>query len=205
MQSERSKSAGLDARLDGWRGGWLSNARHLNSPNADDRPAGTRINLLVIHYISLPAEKFSGDTVQRLFLNQLNEQDDPSVAALTTLRVSAHFFIRRRGEVIQFVPIQRRAWHAGVSKFLDVERCNDFSIGVELEGSARLPFTSAQYRALHQLTSQLQTVLPLQYCAGHSDIAPGRKVDPGPQFDWKNFLNLIKLPRPQVEGQRFSK
>ena len=190
---------------DDWQSGWHSGARHLLSPNADDRPADARVYLLVIHYISLPAEKFSGDTVQRLFLNQLNAQDDPAVAALTTLRVSAHFFIRRRGEVIQFVPIHRRAWHAGVSQFLDAERCNDFSIGVELEGSARLPFTSRQYRALVKLTEQLQAVLPLQYCAGHCDIAPDRKVDPGPQFDWKYFLNLIKLPRPQVQGSHFLK
>ena len=112
--------------------GWLNAAQRIASPNVDERPAGARINLLVIHYISLPAEKFSGDTVQRLFLNQLNEYDEAQVAALATLRVSAHFFIRRRGELIQFAPIDRRAWHAGVSSFLGVERCNDFSVGVEL-------------------------------------------------------------------------
>ena len=184
--------------------GWFNAARQIVSPNADERPTGTPINLLVIHYISLPAEKFSGDTVQRLFLNQLNEHDEPAVAALATLRVSAHFFIRRRGELIQFVPIHRRAWHAGASHFRDVERCNDFSIGVELEGSARLPFTGAQYRVLANLTSQLQAVLPLAYCAGHSDIAPGRKFDPGPQFDWKIFLSSTNLLRPQVQGKHFS-
>ena len=182
----------------------MNAAQQIASPNADERPAGARINLLVIHYISLPAEKFSGDTVQRLFLNQLNESDEPEVAALATLRVSAHFFIRRRGELIQFVPIDRRAWHAGVSNFLGVERCNDFSIGVELEGSARLPFTRAQYRALTNLTSQLRAVLPLEYVAGHSDVAPGRKFDPGPQFNWKMFLSSVNLVRPLVQGTRFS-
>ena len=185
-------------KSNGFNQGWLVPARQIPSPNADERPAGARINLLVIHYISLPAENFFGDTVERLFLNQLSDKDEPAVAALATLRVSAHFFIRRRGELIQFVPIYRRAWHAGVSQFRNVDRCNDFSIGVELEGSARSPFTRAQYRVLANLTSRLQTVLPLEFCAGHSDIAPGRKFDPGPQFDWKIFLSSINLVRPQV-------
>jgi N-acetyl-anhydromuramoyl-L-alanine amidase len=169
------------------------------SPNCDDRPAKTEIELLVVHYISLPANVFRGGYVQDLFLNKLDVQAHPSFAQLKGLKVSAHFFIRRSGKVIQFVDSHMRAWHAGVSSFRGRERCNDFSIGIELEGSGDRPFTASQYVRLCKLTTQLAKVHPLKFVVGHSDIAPGRKVDPGPHFNWSKFLASIEstgLRRP---------
>lgn len=183
-----------------WRdGGWLAQARAVPSPNHDARPPGTGIDLLVVHHISLPPGRFSGDAVERLFTNRLDPAAHPAFAPLEGLRVSAHFLVRRRGELLQFVGTDARAWHAGVSRFGDRERCNDFSIGIELEGSGEVAFTAAQYRRLAWLASALARRHPLRWVAGHSDIAPGRKTDPGVWFDWSRFLSDVRqtgLSRP---------
>lgn len=168
-------------------GDWLLGARRVVSPNADARPDADDISLLVIHAISLPPERFSGDAVERLFTNRLDPAEHPYFEGLVGVRVSAHLFIRRRGELIQFVPFRQRAWHAGVSTWAGRSRCNDFSIGIELEGSDHRPFTAAQMRRLRQVVSALQAAFPAitrEQVVGHSDIAPGRKTDPGPYFDW---------------------
>jgi AmpD protein len=168
--------------------GWHRRARRVRSPNFDARPAGVPIDLLVIHHISLPADHYSGDAIERLFTNRLDADADPALASLCAMRVSAHFLIRRRGELCQFVSGDDRAWHAGASSFRGRERCNDFSIGIELEGSGTRPFTQAQYRVLASLTVALARRWPLRHLAGHSDIAPGRKADPGPFFEWSRYL-----------------
>jgi len=179
--------------------GWLGGARRIESPNQDARPEGVVVDLLVVHHISLPPGRFSGDAVPRLFTNTLDCDSHPYFDGLRTLRVSAHFLVRRRGEVLQFVGTDRRAWHAGLSAFMGRERCNDFSVGVELEGDAATCFTHAQYRRLAELTAVLAARLPLRWLAGHSDIAPGRKTDPGPRFDWPRYLSMVdgmRLRRP---------
>ena len=177
-----------------WRGepgGWIDGARAVRSPNHDDRPPGAAIELLVVHHISLPPGRFSGDAVERLFTNTLDPAAHPSFAPLRELRVAAHFLVRRRGELVQFVGTDLRAWHAGASSFLGRERCNDFSIGIELEGSDFDAFTDAQYRVLTALTLALQQHYPLKDIQGHSDIAPGRKTDPGPYFDWQRYRSKL--------------
>ncbi len=171
--------------------GWVSGARHVHSPNHDRRPPGTAIHLLVIHNISLPPGEFAGNAVERLFTNRLDPDAHPYFAQLRDLKVSAHFFIRRDGGIIQFVPCHKRAWHAGVSSWRGRERCNDFSIGVELEGTDDQPFAPAQYQALSKLTRRLCRAYPIRGIAGHSDIAPQRKTDPGPCFDWAYYYGLI--------------
>lgn len=167
--------------------GWLIGAEHLPSPNCDERPAG-EIELLVIHNISLPPGEFGGDGVQRLFTNTLDTSAHPYYRTISGLEVSAHFFIRRDGQVIQFVPCARRAWHAGASCWQGRTGCNDFSMGIEIEGSDFVPFTDAQYAALHDLTLALRAAYPIRGIAGHSDVAPQRKTDPGPCFDWSRYL-----------------
>lgn len=179
--------------------GWLLGLRHIKSPNCDARPPATAVDLLVIHHISLPAGRFSGDAIERLFTNRLEDSADPQLRELAVMRVSAHFLIRRRGECLQFVSTRDRAWHAGASSLHGRERCNDFSLGIELEGDLLHPFTAAQYRRLVQLTRLLAQAHPLRFVAGHSDIAPGRKMDPGPYFDWSRYLaalDLARLSRP---------
>ena len=156
----------------------------MESPNCDARPEGETVSLLVIHNISLPPGQFGGPGVEQLFGNRLDPLEHPYYAGLHGLRVSAHFFIRRDGALIQLVPCGLRAWHAGVSSWRGRERCNDFSIGVELEGSDEIPFTDAQYATLDRLVTALRAAYPSMDVAGHSDIAPGRKTDPGPHFDW---------------------
>lgn len=168
--------------------GWLREARHLPSPNHDERPPQTAVELLVVHHISLPPGRFRGDAIERLFTNRLDPAAHPAFAPLRDLRVSAHFLIRRNGALLQFVDTDRRAWHAGASSFAGRERCNDFSIGVELEGDGGHRFTAAQYRGLRRLLARLRERYPLRWVAGHSDIAPGRKYDPGPRFDWPRLL-----------------
>lgn len=168
-------------------GDWLQGSRRVECPNFDARPDPADISLLVIHAISLPPERFSGDAVERLFTNRLDPNAHPYFAGLAGVRVSAHLFIRRRGELMQFVPLTARAWHAGVSSWQGRARCNDFSIGIELEGSDHCPFTAAQMRRLQQVVAALQAAFPAitrERVVGHSDIAPGRKTDPGPFFDW---------------------
>ena len=164
--------------------GWLAGARRIASPNCDARPAGEAIVLVVIHNISLPPGRFGGPGVEQLFSNRLDPEEHPYYAGIRGLRVSSHFFIRRDGELIQFVPCGRRAWHAGASRWQGRERCNDFSIGVELEGTDDTPYTDAQYAALNGLLAVLRAAYPIAGLAGHCDIAPGRKSDPGPCFDW---------------------
>jgi len=167
--------------------GWLSTARQLPSPNCDMRPEGRAIELIVIHNISLPPGVFDGDAVIALFTNQLDWDANPYYQSIRDIKVSAHFFIRRDGTLIQFVPCSLRAWHAGVSSWQGCERCNDFSIGIELEGTDDLPFTDAQYASLAPLVRQLKQAYPIQAVVGHSDIAAGRKTDPGPGFDWQRL------------------
>jgi len=166
--------------------GWHVAAKRIDSPNCDERPPDAAISLLVIHNISLPPGEFGGPGVEQLFTNRLDPDAHPYYATIHALRVSTHFFIRRDGELIQFVPCAKRAWHAGASSWCGHERCNDFSLGVELEGSDEQPFTDAQYASLNDLIQALRATYPtLTDLAGHSDIAPGRKTDPGPYFDWK--------------------
>jgi len=167
--------------------GYARAARQVASPNFDARPPGEAITLVVVHGISLPPGVFEGDAVMRLFTNTLDPAADPSFATIAGLRVSAHFLVRRDGELLQFVSCNDRAWHAGASAWRGRERCNDFSIGVELEGCDDQPFTPMQYRRLGAHAGVLMRAYPAITAArivGHSDIAPGRKTDPGPQFDW---------------------
>jgi N-acetyl-anhydromuramoyl-L-alanine amidase len=167
--------------------------RFVPSPNFDERPAGCEINLLVIHNISLPPDEFGGDGVFDLFTNQLDPEAHSYYRSICGLRVSAHFLIRRDGETIQFVPCEKRAWHAGESCWQGRSRCNDYSIGIELEGSDSVPFADVQYNALAALTRALQKQYPITDIAGHSDIAPGRKTDPGPCFDWGRYRSLLAV------------
>jgi len=169
-------------------GGWIAGARRVLSPNCDSRPPGTAASLLLLHSISLPRGEFGGDAIERLFTNRLDPAAHPSFADLAGLRVSAHFLVRCDGGLIQFVPLQSRAWHAGVSRWRGRERCNDFSVGVELEGTDDRKFGTAQYESLLVLLKKLQIVLPLRDIAAHSDVAPGRKSDPGAGFDWARFF-----------------
>ena len=168
--------------------GWLSGVRRVASPNHDARPPHTPIDLLVIHNISLPPNEYGGDAVERFFTNTLDHSAHPYFEQLRGVRVSSHFLVRRDGQIVQFVPCNKRAWHAGVSNWAGRQRCNDFSIGIELEGSDFEPFSELQYAALTRLTRYLKRVFPIRHIAGHSDIAPGRKTDPGPFFDWEKLL-----------------
>jgi N-acetyl-anhydromuramoyl-L-alanine amidase len=167
--------------------GWLPAAHQLPSPNCDARPENVAIELIVIHNISLPPGVFDGDAVIDLFTNRLDWDAHPYYQEIRGLKVSAHFFIRRDGTLIQFVPCSLRAWHAGISSWCERERCNDFSIGIELEGTDDLPFTEAQYATLAPLVGLLKQTYPILAVVGHSDIAPGRKTDPGPHFAWRRL------------------
>jgi AmpD protein len=168
--------------------GWASPAAQIPSPNCDERPAGAAISLIVIHGISLPPGEYGGAAIERLFANRLDPQAHPYFREVAALKVSAHFLVRRDGELVQFVPVGRRAWHAGASRWRGRSRCNDFSLGVELEGLDSAAFEAAQYRALERLVRALRAALPLRHVAAHSDVAPGRKTDPGAGFDWRAFL-----------------
>ena len=168
--------------------GLVSGARVVLSRNCDQRPTGEAISLIVIHAISLPPGEFGGDAVERLFTNRLEAQAHPYYRHIHGLRLSAHFFIDRQGRLTQFVPCALRAWHAGVSHWRGRDRCNDFSIGIELEGCDDLPFEEAQYLALNPLLGALRRAYPIDAVVGHSDIAPERKTDPGPHFDWTRLL-----------------
>jgi AmpD protein len=171
--------------------GWLSGVRRIVSPNCDARPPGTPVELLVIHNISLPPGQFGGREIVRLFTNTLNAEDHPYYAQIRGLKVSAHFLIRRDGDIVQFVACCRRAWHAGASMWHGRSRCNDFSIGIELEGCDDIPFDERQYKALLRLTRRLKRTYPIRSIVGHADIAPERKTDPGPYFDWGRYLNAL--------------
>ncbi len=172
------------------RSGLLDCARQLPSPNCDSRPAACEIDLLVIHNISLPPGCFGGDAIDRFFTNCLEADADPYFAGICDMKVSAHVLIRRSGEIVQYVPFTQRAWHAGVSCFEGRERCNDYSIGIELEGTDELAYEEIQYQVLEQLVAALMQAYPgitRQRIVGHSEIAPGRKTDPGPAFDWSRI------------------
>jgi len=171
--------------------GRVDAARYLASPNCDERPPGEAVTLLVIHNISLPPGEFGGDGVVRLFTNALDHAAHPYYLTLAGVRVSAHFLIRRAGELLQFVPCARRAWHAGESAWCGRASCNDFSIGIELEGADDVPYTEPQYCVLAELTRALQSVYPIAAIAGHCDVAPARKTDPGPSFDWPRYRGSI--------------
>lgn len=176
------------------KGGWLAPARRLASPNCDERPADCEISLLVVHGISLPPGDFGGPWIDALFTNTLNVAAHPYFQEIEGLQVSAHVLIRRDGAVVQYVPFDRRAWHAGQSCYDGRDRCNDFSIGIELEGCDDRPYEAAQYQALADIGKALLKAFPTltpERIVGHSDIAPGRKTDPGPGFDWQYFRSLL--------------
>jgi N-acetyl-anhydromuramoyl-L-alanine amidase len=167
--------------------GRVDEASFIASPNFDERPQGVAVELLVVHAISLPPGEFGGPGIVDLFTNRLDPLAHPYYASLANTRVSAHFLLRRDGELIQFVSCDKRAWHAGVSWWRGRGHCNDFSVGVELEGTDDCPFTDAQYIELARLSKLLSQHYPITECLGHSDIAPGRKTDPGPHFDWSKL------------------
>lgn len=178
------------------RAGWYPDFVRCASPNCDSRPAGTQVDLLVIHAISLPPGVYGGPYITDLFMNRLQTTADPYFAQLSGLRVSAHFLIRRSGEILQFVALADRAWHAGLSRYEGRETCNDFSIGIEIEGCDEEPFESVQYASLIGLTRRLMRDSPgiaPERIVGHSDIAPGRKTDPGPCFDWALYRAALRI------------
>lgn len=171
--------------MTGWSAdGWLDGVQWLPSPNFGERPAGHTVSLVVIHNISLPPDEFGGDWVEDFFLNRLNATVHPYFSTISDLQVSAHFYVRRDGRVIQFVGCDRRAWHAGQSCWCERDNCNDYSVGIELEGSDNQPYSAEQYAALWPLLDALRARYPISAIAGHCHIAPGRKTDPGPYFDW---------------------
>ena len=163
----------------------------LASPNCDDRSPGASVELLIIHAISLPPGKFGGSGIEELFLNRLNPAEHPYYAQLAGLKVSAHFVVRRDGALTQFVPCHKRAWHAGESSWRGRGRCNDYSIGIELEGGEDTPFEEPQYEVLLRLTEALRLAYPIVDITGHSDVAPARKSDPGPHFDWARYRSGV--------------
>ena len=174
--------------------GWLPEAERIPSPNWNRRPADTIIDLLVIHNISLPPGEFGGPWIDALFQNRLDPSAHPSFLTLGDLKVSTHLLIRRNGHLVQYVPLHLRAWHAGRSRFRERVNCNDFSIGIELEGTDTLTFEDAQYATLNRVTRRIIQRYPAitpSRITGHSEIAPGRKTDPGPMFDWRRFLDSL--------------
>lgn len=174
-----------------WSGGWLGTARQVESPNANERPEGAVIDLIVLHSISLPPGRYGGPEVEQLFTNRLDWSSHPYFEQIRGLEVSTHFFVRRDGELVQFVDADRRAWHAGASCWRGRERCNDDSVGIELEGLEGQTFEDAQYRALANLCRQLADRYPITHIAGHEHIAPDRKLDPGPGFDWARLQRSL--------------
>lgn len=174
--------------------GWLPKARRVHSPNWDERPPDTPVDLLVVHNISLPPGEFGGPWIDALFQNRLDPAAHPYFREIAHMRVSSHLLIRRDGELIQYVDLNRRAWHAGASCFEGRERCNDFAIGIELEGEDRTRYEDAQYRTLAETTREVRERYPAigaERIVGHSDIAPGRKSDPGPAFNWRRYRRMI--------------
>ncbi|MGC7589621.1 1,6-anhydro-N-acetylmuramyl-L-alanine amidase AmpD [Bisgaard Taxon 46] len=175
--------------------GWLDNTKKVASPHYDQRPFPQDISLLIIHYISLPPEQFGGPYIDQFFQGKLEPTAHPYFEEIKEIRVSAHCLINREGEITQYVSFEDRAWHAGLSNFEGREKCNDFSIGIELEGSNEQPFTAKQYRTLTQLTKSLMYFYPKitqQRIVGHCDVSPGRKIDPGQYFDWEKYLSSLK-------------
>ena len=191
-------------REPGWRDGWWRGARRVASPNFNPRPGDAVVDTVVLHSISLPPGVYGGDEVERLFTNRLDWSAHPYFATIRGLEVSAHFFVRRDGEVLQFVSIADRAWHAGRSSWDGREACNDFSIGVELEGLEGERFEAAQYDALARLLPAIDRERSIRHVVGHEHVAPGRKGDPGPGFDWTALArrlgwDLARVP-PAARG-----
>ena len=183
-------------KLGSFHQGWLSGCRQVPSPNCHPRAQDQSVELVVIHNISLPPGEFGGDGVEHLFTNSLDPNAHPYFEDIAKLEVSAHFFIRRDGEVVQFVSIEDCAWHAGVSEWRGRNRCNDFSIGIELEGTDTDIYSETQYQVLEQLLVICRNALPAideNAIVGHSDIAPGRKTDPGPSFDWRELERRLAV------------
>ena len=178
-----------------WDGGWYRFARRLDSPNFGPRPAGSTIDLIVLHSISLPPGEYGGDAVQQLFTNALDWDAHPSFKSIEGLEVSSHFYIRRGGELWQFVSCDDRAWHAGASHWRGRDNCNDHSIGIELEGLEGATFEAAQYETLADVASAIAQRYPIEHVAGHEHIAPGRKRDPGPGFDWARLREQLAWGR----------
>ncbi|MES2205809.1 MAG: 1,6-anhydro-N-acetylmuramyl-L-alanine amidase AmpD [Pseudomonadota bacterium] len=191
---KRPQSGALNAsRWQVGADGWLPAAHSCISPNYDERPLNVYPKILVVHAISLPPDHFGGRDIDALFTNTLNPAAHPYYESIAHLKVSAHFLIRRDGELMQYVSTAHRAWHAGVSCWNGIEKCNDFSIGVELEGCDTIAFEKLQYPILVQLTRALWRHYPLEEIVGHEHIAPGRKTDPGPYFDWDYYRKLLAL------------
>ena len=185
-------------RLDS-TGDWFDVARRVHSPNFDARPPGFDIDLIVVHGISLPPGEFGGSHIEALFCNCLDPRAHECFGSIAHLKVSAHLLIRRDGALVQFVPLSDRAWHAGESRYHDRVRCNDFSVGIELEGTDCTPYEAAQYERLGDVCRALMQRWPAissDRIVGHSDVAPGRKTDPGPAFDWCRLKKLLAAPSP---------
>jgi AmpD protein len=185
--SAKRRRIALDER------GYANLASQVRSPNHDTRPPGTAITLVVVHGISLPPGEYGGQGIEQLFTNRLDPGAHPYYASIARIRVSAHFLIRRTGALVQFVGCNDRAWHAGVSAWNGREHCNDFSIGIEVEGVDDQAYAAAQYTMLARLVRVLEHAYPIGDIVGHSDIAPGRKTDPGPAFDWARLQRLIAV------------
>jgi len=177
-----------------WRSGWWSAARRVSSPNFGPRPEGTAVELIVLHSISLPPGEYGGDAVERLFTNRLDPDAHPYFRTIAGLKVSAHFLLRRDGALLQFVSGDRRAWHAGASSWHGRDNCNDWSIGIELEGLEGTSFDERQYPALARLVAALARRYPAREVVGHEHVAPGRKQDPGAGFDWLLLRQLLGWP-----------
>ncbi len=179
---------------DAWHGGWHTQAIHVPSPNVGPRPDGVAIDLAVVHSISLPPGQYGGDHIERLFTNTLDWDAHPYFDLIRGAEVSAHFVIRRDGQLLQFASVLERAWHAGRSHWQGRDNCNDFSVGIELEGLEHTPFEAAQYEALAHLLHDLAEAWPIAQAVGHEHIAPGRKQDPGKAFDWPLLARLTGWP-----------
>ena len=179
----------MSADVSNWRQGRWQGARQAVSPNCEARAPGETVNLVVLHNISLPPFEYGGGAVEKLFTNQIRADEHPFFSVIEHLRVSSHFFIARTGETVQFVSCDEMAYHAGVSSFRGREKCNAFSIGIELEGCDFEPFSEEQYQSLHTLLRALHQAYPIEAVTGHQDIAPGRKSDPGHFFDWTRLQN----------------
>lgn len=192
-QPPSSTTAPAQTFASDWQDGWYGSARRCESPNYGPRPAQAQIDLLVLHSISLPPGEYGGPQVQQLFTNQLPWDVHPYFQSIRGLEVSAHFFVRRNGELWQFVSCDQRAWHAGASRYRGRENCNDDSIGIELEGLEGNTFEAAQYECLRSLIPALLAHYPLAHIAGHEHIAPGRKADPGAGFDWCLLQQILGL------------
>ena len=194
MMTQRMPPADVPSGAPPWEHGWYRQARREASPNFGPRPAQAQVDLVVLHSISLPPGHYGGDEVRQLFTNTLEWDAHPYFASIRGLQVSAHFYLRRNGELWQFVSCDERAWHAGNSSYRGRANCNDDSIGIELEGLEGKPFEAAQYTTLTTLLLAIASQYPIRHVAGHEHIAPGRKADPGPGFDWKRLRHALAWP-----------